>query len=114
MNISIKPTKAFIGFPSINITVQEHERGRMQLRQNDYLQGEKEIRKEISDFSYLYNIHKVILFTKYTSHLTIPSQCACLLAVIKGIGIRFQRNEIGSNRNSLRHRQLWPCRRCYS
>jgi hypothetical protein len=56
------------------VTVQEHERGRRRLGQNDCLQGEKEIRKEISDLSYLHNIHKVTLFTKYASHLTIPSQ----------------------------------------
>jgi hypothetical protein len=37
------------------VTVQEHERGQMRLGQNDCLQGEKEIRKEISDLSYLHN-----------------------------------------------------------
>jgi hypothetical protein len=52
---------------------QEHERGRTRLGQNDCLQGEKEIRKEISDLSYLHNIHKLTLFTKYASHLTIHS-----------------------------------------
>jgi hypothetical protein len=56
---------------SESVTVQEHERGRMRLGQNDCLQGEKEIRKEISDSSYLHNIHKVTLFTKYASHLSV-------------------------------------------
>jgi hypothetical protein len=36
----------------------------MRLGQNDCLQGEKEIRKEISHLSYLHNIHKVTLFVK--------------------------------------------------
>jgi hypothetical protein len=52
-----------------DVTVQEHERGQMRLGQNDCLQGEKEIRKEISDLSYLHNIHKVRLFTKYEKSL---------------------------------------------
>jgi hypothetical protein len=59
------------------VTVQEHERGRVRLGQNDCLQGEKEIRKEISDLSYFHNIHKVRLFTKYESHMIVSSQfCA--------------------------------------
>jgi hypothetical protein len=33
------------------VTVQEHERGRVRLGQNDCLQGKKEIRKESSDLS---------------------------------------------------------------
>lgn len=33
------------------VTVQEHERGRVRLGQNDCLQGKKEIRKENSDLS---------------------------------------------------------------
>jgi len=45
------------------VTVQERERGRMRLGQKDCLHGEKEIRKESSDLSYLHNIRKVILFT---------------------------------------------------
>jgi hypothetical protein len=45
------------------VTVQEHERGRMRLGQNDCLQGKKEIPKESSDLSYLHSIHKVALFT---------------------------------------------------
>ena len=45
------------------VTVQERERDRMRLGQKDCLHGEKEIRKESSDLSYLHNIRKVILFT---------------------------------------------------
>jgi hypothetical protein len=37
------------------VTVQEHERGRVRLGQNDCLQGEKEIRKENSDLSCFHN-----------------------------------------------------------
>jgi hypothetical protein len=55
------------------VTVQGHERGRVRLGYNDYLQGEKEIRKESSDLRYLYNIHKVRLFIKYESHMIVPS-----------------------------------------
>ena len=33
------------------MTVQEHERGRVRLGQNDCLQGKKDIRKESSDLS---------------------------------------------------------------
>jgi len=33
------------------VTVQEHERGRVRLGQNDCLQGKKDIRKESSDLS---------------------------------------------------------------
>ena len=43
----------------VGMTIQEHERGPVLLGQNDCLQGEKEIRKESSDLSYLHNIHKV-------------------------------------------------------
>ena len=50
------------------VTVQEHERGRVPLGQNYCLRGEKEIRKENSDLSYLHNIHKVRLFIKCESH----------------------------------------------
>jgi hypothetical protein len=57
------------------VTVQGHERGRVRLEQNDCLQGEKGIRKERSDLSYLHNIHKVRLFTKNGSHMIVPSQC---------------------------------------
>jgi len=46
----------------------------VRLGQNDCLQGEKEIRKEISDLSYFHNIHKVRLFTKYESHMIVSSQ----------------------------------------
>lgn len=55
------------------VTGQEHEQGRVRLEQNDCLQGEKEIPKENSDLSYLRNIHKVRLFTKYESHMIVPS-----------------------------------------
>jgi hypothetical protein len=56
------------------VTVQEHERGRVQLGQNDCLRGEKEIPKENSNLSYLHNIHKMRPFIKYESHIIVPSQ----------------------------------------
>ena len=41
---------------------------------NYCLQGEKGILEKCSDLSFLHNIHRVTLFTKYESHLIIPSQ----------------------------------------
>jgi len=38
--------------------------------------GEKEIRKENSDLSYIRNIHKVRQFTKYESHMIPPHRTA--------------------------------------
>src|SRR5688572_21971135 len=58
---------------STSVTVQEHERSRVQLGQNDCLRGEEEIPKENSDLSYLHNIHNVKLFIKYESHVIVPS-----------------------------------------
>ena len=39
-----------------DVIVQGHERGLIRLGQNDCLQGEKELRKESSDLSYLHNL----------------------------------------------------------
>ncbi|PVH92879.1 hypothetical protein DM02DRAFT_662521 [Periconia macrospinosa] len=58
---------------ALHVTVQGHERGRVQLGQNDCLQGEEEIPKENSDLSYLHNIHNVKLFIK--SAATEPNHC---------------------------------------